>query len=135
MAYLEMVKEDVKNYVEENEKYFDFSDYADADDFAEDLNDKLWIEDGVTGNASGSYTFNSEEAKKYVLEDVETVREALQEFCTPAETIADKFLNEDWEYFDVSARCWVLSQAIGEYIDENRDEIEEKIEAATEGEE
>ena len=135
MAYLEMVKEDVKNYVEENEKYFDFSDYADVDDFAEDLNDKLWIEDSVTGNASGSYTFNREEAKKYVLEDVETVREALQEFCTPAETIADKFLNEDWEYFDVSARCWVLSQAIGEYIDENRDEIEKKIEAATEGEE
>ena len=70
MSYLEQVKADVEQYTQDNENYFDFSDYNTPDDFAEDLNDKLFCEDSVTGNASGSYTFNSYEAREHVLEDI-----------------------------------------------------------------
>lgn len=131
--YLEAVKADVKQYLEDNTiNPTDFSYYEDADDFAQALNDDLWTVDEVTGNASGSYTFNREEAKNFVLADIETVQEALREFCTPAETIAEKFLEDDWEYFDVTARCYILGQAISEFIEENREAIETAIKEAKE---
>ena len=118
--YLEQVKDDIRTYLEDNEYRFDLHDMAseDPDEVKEELNNILWVEDSVTGNASGSYTFNSNEAKEYVLNDMETVREALQEFCVDAQTIGDKFLNEEWEYLDVTARCYVLSQAIEEVFEE-----------------
>lgn len=103
-------------------------EFEDRQDIEEHLNDNLWIDDSITGNGSGSYTFNREEAKEKVLADIDTVREALEEFGTDAETIAEKFLDEDWEYFDVTARCYVLGQAIGEVLDEIEEEIEKAIE-------
>lgn len=77
----------------------------------------MWIADEVTGNGSGSYTFDRAQAREYVLADIDTVKEALKEFDTPAETIAKKFLGDDWEYFDVTARCYVLGQAIDAALD------------------
>ena len=127
--YLEAVIADVKEWIEYNmdlEHDIITGQFEDRDEIEEYLNDTLFIDDSVTGNASGSYTFNREEAKNYVLADIDTVREALQEFGTDAGTIAEKFLDEDWEYFDVTARCYILGQAIAEVLDE----LEEDIEAA-----
>ena len=59
--YLETVKEDVKNYIE-NE--VDFLQYNSIEDLQEKLYDDLFVEDSVTGNASGSYTFNTYEAEE-----------------------------------------------------------------------
>ena len=64
--YLENMVEDVKEYIK-NE--IDFSEYEDMDELREYLNDDLWTEDSVTGNASGSYTFRRETAKEYVDEN------------------------------------------------------------------
>ena len=61
--YLENMVEDVKEYIK-NE--IDFSEYEDMDELRESLNDDLWAEDSVTGNGSGSYTFNRAIAKEYV---------------------------------------------------------------------
>ena len=90
----------------------------DRDSFEEELNDLLWTDDSVTGNGSGSYTFDRAKAQEYVMADIETVQEALREFCVEADTIAKKFLESDWEYFDVTARCYVLSMGISEVLDE-----------------
>ena len=131
-TYLEQVKADVKEWME-NESYYDFEymiltgEIDDLDHLGEWLSDTLWAEDAVTGNASGSYTFNREEAKKHVLADMDTVREALYEFGTEAQEIGERFLNEDWEYLDVTARCYVLNTAIWEVIEEQRETIEELI--------
>ena len=110
--YLEAMKEDIRNYIEEND--IDIED----SNIEETLNDDLWIEDSVTGNGSGSYTFNSYKAKENLEGNEDLVREMCQEFCIDAETIADKFLNEDYEYFDVSIRCYLLGQAIAEVLEE-----------------
>jgi hypothetical protein len=127
MTYLEQVKADVKDYIEDNYTAEELKEkMEDRDDFEETLNDDLWIDNSITGNSSGSYTFSREQAKEYVLDDIDTVREALKEFCVEADTIADKFLSEDWEYFDVTARCYVLGQAIYAALDI----IEAKIKAA-----
>lgn len=113
--YLESIKEDVKEYIE-NE--ITLSDYEDREELENALNDDLWIDDSVTGNGSGSYTFNSYKAKEYLEGNEDLVREMCNEFCVDAQTIADKFLNEDYEYFDVSIRCYLLGQAINEVLDE-----------------
>lgn len=94
----------------------------DRDSFAEDLNDELWIADSVTGNGSGSYTFNRYTAKEYVTENMELCIEALREFCVEAETIAEKFLSEDWEYFDVTIRCYLLGSMIEEALEQIENE-------------
>ena len=112
--YQTAVAEDIVDFITNN---IDLEEYEDRDDAFEALNDILWIEDSVTGNGSGSYTFNREKAKEYVLEDMETVRQALREFCVSAEEIGNKFLDEDWEYLDVTARCFVLGAAIDEALD------------------
>ena len=125
--YLDAMKEDILEYIK-NE--VDFSDYDDLEDLEQFLNDELWTVDGVTGNASGSYTFNRWQAKEYVLDNMDGLKEALDEFCVDSETIADKFMSEDWEYFDVTIRCHLLGSAISEALEEIEDDFEAAHEEA-----
>jgi hypothetical protein len=92
-------------------------DYDNEDDFIEYLNDTLWTDDSVTGNGSGSYTFNRYKAKEYVVDNMELVAEMADEFGVDNKTLGEKFRDEDWEYFDVSIRCYLLYQAITEAIE------------------
>lgn len=116
--YTEAVTEDAAQYIRDNYTVEEITEkLTDREEFWEELNDAMWVADEVTGNGSGSYTFDRAQAREYVLADIDTVREALKEFCIPADTIAEKFLDEDWEYFDVTARCYVLGQVIEDAID------------------
>lgn len=116
--YLDAVTEDAREYIKAEYTTDELREaLKDRDELTEELNDKMWAEDAVTGNGSGSYTFDRSEARENVFTDIETVIEALKEFCIEAETIARKFLDEDWEYFDVTARCYVLGQAIEKALD------------------
>ena len=119
MTYLEQVKEDIRNYIRENYTTEEITEkMEDRDSFEEELDEELWVDDSVTGNGSGSYTMNRAKAQENVLADIETVQEALREFCVEADTISRKFLESDWEYFDVTARCYVLGMGISEVLDE-----------------
>lgn len=89
----------------------------DLEEAYEELYDDLWTEDNVTGNGSGSYTFNRCEAKEYVTDNMDLCIEALKEFCIDSETIAEKFLCEDWEYFDVTIRCYLLGECLSEVLE------------------
>ena len=129
--YLEVMENDILEYISENyteeETRENLATRASRNQFAQELHDFLWSHDSVTGNASGSYTFNSYRAKEYVTDNGDLLREALQEFCTEAETIAEKFLDEEWEYFDVTIRCYLLYRAIENALDsleENFDDSE-----------
>ena len=114
--YRKAVTADIIDHIRDNIEDYKYM-FADRYDAEDRLNDILWAEDSVTGNASGSYTFNAYKAKEYVFDDPDTVAEALREFCVEAETIADKFISCDWEYFDVTTRCYVLGECIGEALD------------------
>ena len=61
--YLEAVTADAKTAILENLKDWSFTD---REELEEVVNDNLWCDDSVTGNGSGSYTFNREAAKEYV---------------------------------------------------------------------
>ena len=62
--YLEAMTEDVKEYLK-NDAELSLDDLLyNRNDLEEKLNEELWINDSVTGNASGSYTFNRYKAMR-----------------------------------------------------------------------
>ena len=120
--YLESIKADVKNYIN-NE--ITLKDFTDREELEQKLNDDLWVEDSVTGNASGSYTFNRYQAEENVTDNMDLLEEMCKEFGIKAETIGQKFLDCEWEWMDVSIRCYLLGQAIAEVLEEMEEELEE----------
>lgn len=123
--YLESMKEDVKEYIINNSELSINDLIYNRSELEEKLNEDLWAYDGVTGNASGSYTFNSYKAKEYVLDNMDLLEEMCNEFCVDAETIGKKFLDGAWEWMDVSIRCYLLGQAISEVLDDIEEEQED----------
>lgn len=120
--YMEAVKEDVKNYIDCE---INFADFYSLEELEEKLNDELWTDDSVTGNASGSYTFNREQAKEYVLDNMDLLNEMCLEFGIDAETIGQKFLDNEYEWMDVSIRCYLLGAAISEVLDDLEEDFDE----------
>jgi len=102
-----------------DEKMLEYVDNGkiDFDGIAEMLNDELWVDDGVTGNASGSYYCNSYGAKMAVMDNEDLLQDALREFCVEPETITEHFLNGDWKYFDVTIRCYILGEVIADVVE------------------
>ena len=117
--YLEAMKSDIMDYIR-NE--VNTNEFADREDLENKLNDDLFINDSITGNASGSYTFNSYTAKEYVFDNIDLLNEAITEFCED-DVIGEKFLNEEWEWMDVTIRCYLLGQAISEALDDIEEEL------------
>ena len=117
--YLENVKEDVRDYID-NE--IDFTDYESMDDLEQDLNDKLFIDDSVTGTASGSYTFNCYKAEQYVKDNLDLAVEMARDFDCK-DQFMDWLFNENYESIDVSIRCYLLTQAISEVLPEYTEEF------------
>ena len=113
--YYEEMHNDVVNYIIEN---YDNYKELERDDFEEELNDDLWTADSVTGNGSGSYTFSRAEAKSYVLENMDLLMVACDEFGMDYESIGKMFVSDDWESMDVTIRCNLLPQIISEVLDD-----------------
>lgn len=117
--YLESMKNDIQEYIKENYSADEIAEnMTDRNRWGDELNDNLWCRDSVTGNASGSYTFNRYVAKEYVMDNEDLLKEALEEFCTDSKTVTEKFLNSEWEYFDITIRCYLLGAAIAAVLDD-----------------
>ena len=113
--YLEELKSDVKNYI--NEVASDYMDCEDMDELRDELYDNLWDEDSVTGNGSGSYTFNREKAKEYVSDNMDLMVEAYKDLDS-IESLVDDLEALDFETIDVTIRCYLLSQALDEVLED-----------------
>lgn len=112
--YIEAMKEDIREFTVDLEY-----EGADSEECRNSLYDTLWTEDSVTGNGSGSYTFNAAEAREHIMEDdsaEDYIRELIGEFGLDADAIARHFM--DWEYWDVSIRCYLLGQVIADMDDD-----------------
>lgn len=119
--YLENVKEDVKEYLKNN---YDVETVEEIEEIDKDnLYDELFIEDSVTGNASGSYTFSIYQAEENICHNLDLLKEALEAFCSNLNYL------ENPEACDVTIRCYLLGDAIEEAIEELKEEIEEIEEA------
>jgi DNA-directed RNA polymerase subunit N (RpoN/RPB10) len=116
--YLESVKQDVREYIEEHDIVVNEDN---RDEVEQQLNDDCFICDSVTGNASGSYTFNTWQAEENLCHNLDLLGEALTEFCCEPNYITEKGA----EACDVTIRCYLLGQAIGEVLDEMLEEDED----------
>lgn len=117
--YYEAVCEDVRNYISENEIKVNSSNREEVE---EQLNDDLWCNDNVTGNASGSYTFNTWQAEENLCHNLDLLGEALAEFGCGSDYLAE----HGAEACDVTIRCYLLGQAISEVLDELEEEEDEE---------
>ena len=113
--YLENVTNDAKQAILENMNYWKFADREELEEIA---NDNLWVDDSVTGNASGSYTFNTWQAEENLCHNMDELEEACNEF---GQDIGEA-VKQGAEYCDVTIRCYLLSQAISAALDELEEE-------------
>lgn len=112
--YHDAIREDIRVYIGENYTPEEIADQLlDIDAFQEKLNEELWIADSVTGNASGSYTFNTWKAEEYLCHNMDLLAEAAAEFCCDID-----ILKSGAEACDVTIRCYLLEQAIAETLEE-----------------
>lgn len=115
--YLEQVTSDAKEAILERMDEWDFND---RDDLEQIANDELWTDDGVTGNASGSYYCNTWRAEEALCHNWDLLADAIEEFGGDVD-----ILRQGAESCDVTIRCYLLGQAINAALDEL--EEEEKI--------
>lgn len=115
--YRKALKKDIRNYIEDYE--YDIS--GSKEDVIDDLFDVLWAEDSVTGNGFMGYEENGvllpdDKAKMYVLDNIEIMLEAVQEFGCK-ESVVPKMIEGDWIWFDITIRCYLLGSCIAEVLE------------------
>lgn len=115
--YREQVKADLLAYTREA---WEYNNEVTADQIMDDA----FIEDSVTGNASGSYTFSAYEAQQNVSGVIweAEVLEIFREFGgdhIPLEAGA--------EYIDVSIRCFIVNEFTSD-VEELLNELNENVE-------
>lgn len=106
--YLENVKEDVKNFIEENNITVTVDNRKEKED---QLNDELWNDDTITGNETGSYFCNPDRAAEAIALNWDLLAEALDAF-------GYENIKNGANCCDVLIRCYLLPQAISEVIEE-----------------
>lgn len=118
--YQEAIKSDILEHITDNYSPDEIREkLADRDEWEDNLHDELWIEDSVTGNASGSYTFNTWEAEENICHNLDLLRDALDEFGGDY----SEALEKGAEYCDVTIRCYLLYSAISDALDELEGEL------------
>ena len=116
--YFEAVKNDVKDYIEDHDVKVTTSN---REDLEQSLYDEMFISDSVTGNASGSYTFNTWQAEENLCHNLDLLKEAFSEFGEPSFDVL-----ESAESCDVTIRCYLLSSALSEVLDELEEDDEDE---------
>jgi len=124
--YYDEVRNDINTVVLEYHEYDAIiEDCEDVEELESRLYDELWIDDAITGNASGSYYCNSYQAEEALAGNWDLLADALNEFCCDADGI-----RQGAEWGDVTIRCYVLGAALHEFIEDNEEELKEMIDAA-----
>lgn len=112
--YFEAVKEDVEERYDEYFEEYSTDIQRDRDALEEKLNEDMWIDDGITGNASGSYTMSTWQAEENIAHNWDLIADMRDELFGGDLDILDL----GPETVDVYLRCYVLGQAISAVLDE-----------------
>lgn len=111
--YYKNVREDIKQRLNEWLDFNKINGYSDIDEVINAVYDDFFNSDSVTGNGSGSYTFNSWAAEENLCHNMDLLKEALNEFGGELNDYIDSA-----EACDVTIRCYVLGQLVGEVVKE-----------------
>jgi hypothetical protein len=117
--YRQAVMDDIKQYIEDHDIKVTTST---RDELQQELYDDMFISDSVTGNASGSYTFNAWQAEENLCHNLDLLQEACNEFGSDCNIL------ESAESCDVTIRCYLLSECLAEVLDELEEDDEEEPE-------
>ena len=121
-SYKEVVRSDVREWIEDNKEQIEGLDRHDAYDV---VYDSCWVADEVTGNASGSYTFSRYEARQNFFNDEDSddyISQMIEDGFISADELGKKISESNWEYIDLSIRCWLLCDAVSDVLDEMYDD-------------
>lgn len=122
--YYDEIVTDIIYYIQDN---VNVDDFESIEELEEHLHDLLWTEDSVTGNGSGSYTFNTWEAEENLCHNMDLLQEALECFGCDI-----KCLEKGAEWCDVTIRCYLLGSALHsalspyEFYYDDKEESEEE---------
>lgn len=123
--YYNAVIDDAKEAIDEGIRMGDVNEESDF----EDIMESLFIDDSVTGNASGSYTFCSAAAAENIAGFY--YDERLRDMILGAGYEINAEFLDNPERIDVIIRCMMLSEVediIKAYFEEQIEELEEKNE-------
>lgn len=121
--YKKAMKNDIREYIEDHYTADEIREHMeDRRDWEEQLNDDMWVEDSVTGNASGSYTFNTYKAAEYICTNLDLLAEAAHELGNGNIDV----LHDGAESCDVTIRCYLLYSMISAVLNEIENEIWEE---------
>ena len=112
--YYQAVNDDIREHIKENKIKWTAES---RDEVEEQLRDDLWTEDSVTGNGSGSYTFNRWSAEENLCHNWGLLEEAMNEFGDTRNPV-----EEGAEWADVAIRCYLLGGCLSEVMDEMDEE-------------
>lgn len=119
--YHEQVKSDVMEYITDNYTTEEIKEHLEnRNEWEQELNDDMWTADSVTGNGSGSYTFNTYQAEENLCHNMDLLEEALSEFGCDI-----SYLQKGAEACDVTIRCYLLNVSIYEVLNELEEDMEE----------
>ena len=107
--YYEAVTASIEDWLDEN---YGEEELPDRDT----LYDEMWIADSVTGNASGSYTFNAWQAEENLAHNWALMETVAMEWCDGKVEISDGYAHGA-EWWDVSIRCYLLGQCLDEVLE------------------
>lgn len=121
--YLKEMTKDIKraifDYFTKEEIKNAFKSLEARDKLYDKLYDDLWLDDLVTGNASGSYTFSTYKAEEFLCHNWDLLVEALEHF----DQSKSDALEKGAKFCDITIRCYLLGSAINKALDELEEEI------------
>lgn len=104
--YFETLIQDIKEFIEREGLIVN-------DETKDEIYNMMWNEDCITGNGSGSYFFNKEQAREALRGNEERFWECADEFEYPLENFV-----KDPEGADVCIRCCLLGAAFDKVVEE-----------------
>lgn len=108
--YSEEMYNDIYNYINDE---ININNYTDRDEMETALYDDFFVNDSITGNASGSYWFNTYKAEEAIAHNLDLLAEACAEFGSDMDLLKDGA-----EACDVTIRCYLLGSVLPEVLDD-----------------
>ena len=121
--YREAVKCDILDYLDEH-----YKDEHITEAMRDEIYDDLWVDDCVTGNGSGSYTFSTYKAEEYLCHNLDLLHEAMEEFGDTGSV-----LEKGAEACDVTIRLYLVGQLLDECVEAHNEAVEAEEEAEDKG--
>lgn len=119
--YESEVRNDVISYGNE---WLSYNNETVTEDNIDEIRDRLYeamrISDCVTGDGSGSYTFDYWVAEENLCHNMNLFLEAAKEFGSDIASL----MKEGAEVMDVTIRCYLFPRFLNEFLDEKLNENE-----------